>query len=330
DVLDTSENPASSSEDESEGEQNDTIYKRTDPSEWKRIGGRSRARTIEPIPFTGDNTNFTINITDDELKRLKDNSGDIRFESVFDWLLPTFGEDGETTFYEFIAARMRNYMIHIQRCKEYKPRYYNPSQGNTIQADHVARFYGCHMAQMLRGFPSIEETWSTREALDAIGPVKESMPKDAYIDMYRCMHFSDDWDEEDGEVPWESVYGDEKYEPSPQVERHRRKYEHIEDGFNQRWKECVNFGRWIMADESRVAGWYKSGITIGPEPKPIRTGATIHSICVTHGNLRTYKLHCRVYGGKHDEGLNHVHHNTANTQKWVNLYDEMLEEFKGM
>ncbi|KAL7523294.1 hypothetical protein ACHAXR_000112, partial [Thalassiosira sp. AJA248-18] len=110
---DASENPASSSEDESEGEQNDTIYRRTDPSEWKRIGGRSRARIIEPIPFTGDNTNFTINISDDELKGLKDSSGDIRFENVFEWLLPSFGEDAETSFFEFIAARMRNYMVYI-------------------------------------------------------------------------------------------------------------------------------------------------------------------------------------------------------------------------
>ncbi|KAL7527968.1 hypothetical protein ACHAXR_007787 [Thalassiosira sp. AJA248-18] len=327
-----SENPASSSDEESddEGEQNNTIYTRTDPSEWKRIGGRSRAHIIEPIPFTGDNKIFTINITDDELKGLKDNSGDIRFEKVFEWLLPTFGEDDQTSFFEFIAARMRNYMVYIQCAKDFKPKYYDPTKGNTIQPNDVARFYGCHLARMLRGVPSIDETWSTRESLDAVGAVKDSMPKDAYIDMYRCMHFSDDWEEEDGEVPWESIYADEKYEPSPQVERHRRKYEHIEDGFNRRWKECVNFGRWITADESRVAGWYKSGITIGPEPKPIRTGATIHSICVTHGNLRTYKLHCWVYGGKHDEGLNHVHHNTAITQKWVNLYDEMLEEFKGM
>ena len=68
---------------------------------------------------------------------------------------------------------------------------------------------------------------------------------------------------------------------------------------------------------------------MGPEPKPIRTGATIHLIRITYGNLRTYKLHCWVYGGNHVEGLNHKHHNTANTQKWVNLFDEMLEEFKG-
>eukprot|EP00956_Cyclotella_meneghiniana_P001713 scaffold1870_cov73-Cyclotella_meneghiniana.AAC.4 len=149
--------------------------------------------------------------------------------------------------------------------------------------------------------------------------------------MYRCMHFSDDWevDENGVEAYWEDVAQDARYEPSPEVARHRKKYEHIEDGFNRRWKEIVNFGRWITADESRVAGWYKSGITIGPEPKPIRTGATIHSICVTHGDLATFKLQCRVYGGKHDEDLNVTHpSNTASTQKWVNLYNEMLHDFK--
>jgi hypothetical protein len=35
-----------------------------------------------------------------------------------------------------------------------------------------------------------------------------------------------------------------------------------------------------------------------------------------------------LHGGKHDEGLNRKHVNTANTQKWVNLYNEMLDDFK--
>ena len=155
------------------------------------------------------------------------------------------------------------------------------------------------------------------------------MPQSAFTDIHRCMHFSDDWDEEQ-DCEWDDVYSDKKYSSSPEVENHRRKYEHIENAFNKRWKEVVNFGRWITADESRVAGWYKSGITIGPEPKPIRTGATIHSMCVTFGALATFKLHCRVFGGKNDEGLNYVNNNTATMQKWVNLYDEMFEEFKGL
>ncbi len=70
-------------------------------------------------------------------------------------------------------------------------------------------------------------------------------------------------------------------------------------------------------------------MTVGPEPKPIRTGATLHSFCVTKGPLSTYKLFVRAYGGKTDGDLDGKHQNTATTQKWVNLYDIMLGNFKG-
>ena len=40
-----------------------------------------------------------------------------------------------------------------------------------------------------------------------------------------------------GETCWEDVYEDVKYEPSPDVDRHRKKFEHIVDHFNRRWKE---------------------------------------------------------------------------------------------
>jgi hypothetical protein len=70
-------------------------------------------------------------------------------------------------------------------------------------------------------------------------------------------------------------------------------------------------------------------MTLGPEPKPIRTGATLHSLCVSYGDLATYKLFVRVYGGKSDGDLDHINDNTFTTQKWVNLYGMMLEPFKG-
>ena len=188
-------------------------------------------RTIEPVEFIGPDELFSPKITDEELESLKDASGDIRFENVFGWTLPRFGE---TDYFEFMAARMRNYMIHIMRTKNFKPRHYNPSPtvGRRIEAHHVARFYGIHMARMTRGFPSIEETWSSRESLKHIGPAAECMPKDAYIDMYRCMHFSDDWevDENGDQAYWEDVAQDARMEPSPEVTRHRMKFEHIEDG----------------------------------------------------------------------------------------------------
>ena len=64
--------------------------------------------------------------------------------------------------------------------------------------DSVRRFFGCHMGRMLCGFPSIRDTWSTRDSLFAIDSVKDSMPRGACFDMYRCMHFADDWDEDEG------------------------------------------------------------------------------------------------------------------------------------
>ena len=86
----------------------------------------------------------------------------------------------------------------------------------------------------------------------------------------------------------------------------------------------------MTADESQVAGWYKSKMTCGPKPKPIHTGATLHTLCVTHGPLSTYKVFARVYGGAKDEDpSNNKHTNTTNLQKWVNLYNLILEPLKG-
>ena len=63
--------------------------------------------------------------------------------------------------------------------------------------------------------------------------------------------------------------------------------------------------RIITTDESQVAGWYHSVMTIGPEPKPIWTSATLHTtICISGGPLSTYKLLTRVGGCKSDEDIN--------------------------
>ena len=73
----------------------------------------------------------------------------------------------------------------------------------------------------------------------------------------------------------------------------------------------MTFGLWITMDESRLKGWYKSCMTIGPEPKPIRTGATLHTVCVSQGPLASYLLCARAYGGSTDEDLNKKHEYTT-------------------
>ena len=190
-----------------------------------------------------------------------------------DWCIPTF--DGEL-YWEWPASRMHNYMVHFTETEEWKPRYYDPPRNHIILAEHVCRFFGCQYTRMLHGFLSIDKTWPTRESLDVIGTVKESMPKDAFRDLYRCLHFTDDWDEEDG-VEWNDIYLDENH-TFPELAWHLRKFGDVEDAFNNRWKECVTFGKWLTFEESRVGGWYHIPLICGPEPKPIHTGATINSL----------------------------------------------------
>jgi hypothetical protein len=70
-------------------------------------------------------------------------------------------------------------------------------------------------------------------------------------------------------------------------------------------------------------------MTIGPEPKPIFTGATIHSLCMTDGLLASYKLHVWTYGGASDEDLGKPTVNTQLTLKYVNLLLHMVSDYKG-
>jgi hypothetical protein len=70
-------------------------------------------------------------------------------------------------------------------------------------------------------------------------------------------------------------------------------------------------------------------MTIGPEPKPIRTGATLHSLAVTFGILAGYKLHARTFGGRSDGDLDMRHENVEMIQKWINLMSLMIDEYKG-
>jgi hypothetical protein len=67
----------------------------------------------------------------------------------------------------------------------------------------------------------------------------------------------------------------------------------------------------------------------GPEPKPVHTSATMHTVCVTDGPLITYKLHAWTFGGKTGDDLQSKHANIMTTQKGVTLMSVILKEFKG-
>ncbi len=105
---------------------------------------------------------------------------------------------------------------------------------------------------------------------------------------------------------------------------HRQKFSVFKGGFNCWWKECLILGCWLTFDKSRVAGWYHSPITQRPDPKPICTGAIIHSLAITHGNLALYKVHVRVFSGATDGDSGKPNKNTVTTQKWVKLLLMML------
>ena len=170
----------------------------------------------------------------------------------------------------------------------------------------------------------IKRIWSTRESLDTIGTCMECMPKNAFQDIYTCLHFDDDWDDNE----WGDVYADEKRCNPKGTAHHHGKLSMFVDGFNLWYKECLNFGRLLIFNKSRIAGCYHSPVMQGPDLTPICTGATIHSLAITHSDLSSYKVHVRVFGGATVRDLDKMNDNTITTQKWVNMLLLMLDSFK--
>ena len=207
-------------------------YTKTPASEWDQVliedGEDGGGRTIDPIHWTGDEE-FSVNITDEEVKLLKDGDREIRYEKVFQWCLPLFGDDDQSLF-EFQAARMRNYMKKRIVEEAYKPRYYTGNK--VITGDHVARFYGACLGKMLTGGRSIPQIFSTREIFSAIPSIQASMTKSALQDLTACLHYSDDWDPKENGV-WDDIYDDPKVVADPSTASHRLKHGRLEDGYNK-------------------------------------------------------------------------------------------------
>ena len=85
-------------------------------------------RNINPIPYTNDKEDLSLNITPVEIKIMKDTTGDIRFHKMIEHLLPRFKdtEAGQQSLWKWQAAHMRNYMNYLILHYGYKSKYYNP------------------------------------------------------------------------------------------------------------------------------------------------------------------------------------------------------------
>jgi hypothetical protein len=87
-----------------------TRYTQTPTEKWTKdaieYGEDDGGRTIDLIEWTREEADV-VNITDEELKSLRDVNGEIRFEKVFEWCLPRYGDNDEQTLFEFQAARMK-------------------------------------------------------------------------------------------------------------------------------------------------------------------------------------------------------------------------------
>jgi hypothetical protein len=151
---------------------------------------------------------LSMEITDEEVELLKDENGEIRYEKLFQWCLPRFGDDDDESLFEFQAARMRNYMRWKRVVEEgYKPRYYTGDK--VVICSHVARFYGACLCRMHNGGRSMEQIFSKREILEAVPSTQAAMTKGALEDLTTCLHYSNDWDPEDDGV-WDDIYNDPK------------------------------------------------------------------------------------------------------------------------
>jgi hypothetical protein len=200
------------------------VHSLTKSTDWTVLKNGQPGWPVAPVPYTGGDELFSVKMEFDKVKGMMDANGDLRYSRIFDDLLPILGNEH---FYAYLAARARSYMTYLMTTHKWKPRYYKPDEDTIILTDHITRFYGCQLAQSNNGFPSIDESWFTRDPLEAIGPLKECMPRDVFRDMYRCMHFNDDFDEESPDE-WSDVYFDKKHS-SPTTARHRKKFSDVED-----------------------------------------------------------------------------------------------------
>ena len=94
-------------------------------------------REIHLIPLTLPEEFFRPNLSDDELKTMFDEHGDIRFSKIFEWMIPTFAG---VSFCDFLSTRMRNFMLRSIKDNGWTPKNYCPA--NTLHASLDANWHG--------------------------------------------------------------------------------------------------------------------------------------------------------------------------------------------
>ena len=164
------------------------------------------------------------------------------------------------------------------------------------------------IAWILQGDTSVKCIYSTWSWFNHNAPAVDSMPRDCLKDLTRLLHFFDDQKLDDNNFEWDKVFDFPKHDHDHDdyAATHRVKFGLIEDAYMKQQQECVKIGKQVTADESCLAGWYHSPCTIGPDPKPIRTGATLHSLAVTCNmweDTVLYYAQTYAYSGKHDGDL---------------------------
>ena len=80
-------------------------YVQTKPEEWTKVNN-TNGRNINEIPFTGNNKDFSLNVTPTEIEAMKNLSGGICFHKGMEYLLPRFkgNEAGQQSLWEWQAA----------------------------------------------------------------------------------------------------------------------------------------------------------------------------------------------------------------------------------
>jgi hypothetical protein len=227
---------------------------------------------------------------------------EVDFLQVFEWLMPQFDDPGapaSVSYWDWLCVQ----------CLAYQE-LETPTQTVSFTPDILRRVHGCQIARAVQGMPSVHQCYDTHETLNHLADVVESLPRNLYKQCLALLHFSD----EESEKGWAW---------------HCRKFGEVQQQYCKRWQACVTPGRAITMDESRVAGWYHSGITCGPEPKPVRTGATAHTVCVTNGKFARFLLAWRIYGGRNDEGLSAPVSGSQGRGKWIQLFDELVKPWYG-